>query len=73
MVREITIKTTTITLHQFLKWADIAESGGEAKHVINNGGVTVNGELEKRRGRQLVSGDLVTVDGIGQFRVTGEL
>lgn len=51
-----------IKLDQFLKWQQIAQSGGEAKMLIHNGAVEVNGEMELRRGRKLFPGDVVTVD-----------
>ena len=62
-MQEITIKSDTILLAQFLKWANITSSGGEAKQVIQDGLVTVNGEVETRRGKQLRSGDIVVVGG----------
>ena len=46
-------------LDQFLKWNNIVSTGGEAKMLINSGQVSVNGEIEKRRGRQLNTGDVV--------------
>ena len=46
-------------LDQFLKWKDIVSSGGEAKYLINAGLIKVNGEIEKRRGRKLLDGDIV--------------
>ena len=49
-----------IRLGQLLKVAGIVDSGGEAKALLADGGVTVNGEPESRRGRQLHAGDLVT-------------
>ena len=49
----------TMKLDQFLKWHNFASSGGEAKVLIKSGYVKVNGEVEKRRGRKLVSGDKV--------------
>ncbi|MBD1940325.1 RNA-binding S4 domain-containing protein [Microcoleus sp. FACHB-68] len=52
-----------IRLNQFLKWQGIAETGGQAKLMVQGGEVLVNGIIETRRGRQLVSGDLVTVGG----------
>ena len=52
-----------IRLGQFLKLANLVESGGEAKPLVADGEVTVNGEVETRRGRQLVSGDVVSVGG----------
>jgi len=39
----------------------VVNSGGEAKHLIQNGAVRVNGEVETRRGRKLSSGDLVAL------------
>ncbi|PSB14992.1 RNA-binding protein [filamentous cyanobacterium CCP1] len=53
----------TIRLDQFLKWAGVAQTGGEAKVLIQFGEVEVNGEVETRRGRKLVEGDRVSFDG----------
>lgn len=53
----------TIRLGQFLKWVSLAGTGGEAKVLIQQGEVLVNGEVETRRGRQLVAGDRVEVAG----------
>jgi len=50
-----------ITLGQALKASDIVGSGGEAKVLIQAGEVLVNGEVETRRGRKLVAGDVVEV------------
>lgn len=52
-----------IKLDQFLKWQGIAQTGGEAKIIIKQGVVKVNGEEEIRRGRKLVTGDIVKVAG----------
>lgn len=52
-----------IKLDQFLKLAQIVQSGGEAKRLIQAGFVMVNGEAETRRGRKLYHGDWVDVDG----------
>jgi ribosome-associated protein len=49
----------TIRLDQYLKLVGAVNSGGEAKHRIQNGEVLVNGQVETRRGRKLVSGDRV--------------
>ena len=46
-------------LDQFLKWKNLVSSGGEAKVLINNGAVKVNGVIETRRGRKLNKGDKV--------------
>ncbi len=50
-----------ITLGQFLKAAQLARSGGEAKLLVQRGKVTVNGVVEYRRGRLLKQGDVVEV------------
>ena len=52
---------TGITLGQALKSASIAGTGGEAKLLIQTGEVSVNGEVETRRGRKLEKGDVVEV------------
>ncbi len=59
---EIRIATPAIGIGQFLKWAGIADTGGQSRFLIANGRVTVNGEIELRYGRRLVSGDRVRVD-----------
>ena len=51
-----------IRLDQFLKLIDVAQTGGHAKFLIQNGDVYVNGEVEYRRGRKLHEGDVVTID-----------
>jgi ribosome-associated protein len=62
-VREVQIKGDTIRLGQLLKVAGIADSGGEAKALIADGQVSVNGEVETRRGRQLHAGDELAAAG----------
>ena len=49
----------TIKLDQFLKLQGLASTGGQAKHLIQNSEVRVNGIVETRRGRQLSPGDVV--------------
>lgn len=51
----------TIKLDQFLKWVGVASTGGQAKLMIQDGEVLVNGAIETRRGKKLVTGDRVTV------------
>ena len=62
-MREIAIQGYMIRLGQLMKLADLVEVGADAKLLLEEGLVTVNGELEQRRGRQLHPGDVVTVDG----------
>ena len=53
----------TIELDQFLKLAEVTQSGGQAKHLIQSGGVLVNGMIETRRGKKLRPGDRIMVGG----------
>ncbi len=53
----------TLRLDQFLKLASLAESGGQAKFLIQGGNVKVNGQVETRRRRKLVHGDVVEIGG----------
>jgi ribosome-associated protein len=57
-----------LPLGSFLKLAGVAGTGGHAKLLVQSGGVTVNGELETRRGRTLQIGDIVGVGG-REYRV----
>ena len=59
--RDVTIRDESIRLGQFLKLADLVEAGAEAKPLLMQGLVLVNDEVETRRGRQLVKGDVVRV------------
>ncbi|MFA9271104.1 MAG: RNA-binding S4 domain-containing protein [Baekduiaceae bacterium] len=56
-MRDVTIRGDVIRLGQLLKLAGIADSGGEARFLLEDGTVQVNGEPEHRRGRQLHDGD----------------
>lgn len=60
---DVPIRDDMIRLGQFLKLANLIESGAEAKPVIAEGRVRVNGEVDTRRGRQLAVGDVVELDG----------
>jgi ribosome-associated protein len=62
-VREVEITGETIRLGQLLKVAGVVDSGGEAKALIAEGQVSVNGEVETRRGRQLHTGDQLAAAG----------
>lgn len=69
---KILIHTEYIKLDSLLKLAGLVETGGEAKLLIQNGQVQVNGEACTMRGKKLRAGDTVTLDGrtvaIGQGR-----
>ena len=61
-MEKIKISTEFIKLDQFLKFANITENGGDAKYLIVNGYVKLNGEVETRRGKKLFSGDVVFIE-----------
>ena len=60
---QVAVREGVIRLGQFLKLAGVVDTGGEAKARIQEGEARVNGEVETRRGRQLVPGDLVEFGG----------
>ena len=62
-IDDVSIGGEVIRLGQFLKFAGLLDSGGNVKGAINNGNVAVNGEVDRRRGRQLQLGDIVSFDG----------
>jgi ribosome-associated protein len=66
---DIEINTKEIKLDQFIKWASIVASGGEAKELISSGAVTVNNLVETRRGRKLKNDDIVGIDEKHFYRV----
>ena len=62
-MQTITLREEFINLGQALKAAGLVSNGVEAKEVIQNGLVTVNGEIDTRRGKKLYDGDIVSFDG----------
>ena len=68
---ETAIRTETIRLQDFLKFCSAVGSGGEAKLLVQDGAVQVNGETETRRGRKLRPGDVVSFGG-KSWRVTAD-
>jgi ribosome-associated protein len=67
---DVPIRDESIRLGQFLKLANLVESGADAKPVVQAGLVTDNGEVEPRRGRQRAPGDVVTLGGLSARVVT---
>ncbi|MDO9398013.1 MAG: RNA-binding S4 domain-containing protein [Herbiconiux sp.] len=62
-VEDVPIGGEMIRLGQFMKFAGMLDSGGDVKEAIADGDVTVNGEVDRRRGRQLHPGDIVAFEG----------
>ena len=62
-MKEIKIETEFIKLEQIMKFASMVHTGGEAKMLINQGLVLVNGEICTQRGKKIRSGDVIEFDG----------
>jgi len=67
---KIKIDTEFITLGQFLKLAEVIQSGGMAKWFLSEHDILINGEQDQRRGRKLRSGDKIRIPGFGEFVIT---
>lgn len=74
-MRTIEISTEFIKLQQLLKLADIVGYGSDAKMLILNGQVKVNGEIAHERGKKIREGDIVEVEGEEELtvKVNGEI
>ncbi|PTM56911.1 S4 domain-containing protein YaaA [Desmospora activa] len=71
-MRNVRIHDDNITLGQLLKKLNLLDTGGQAKWFLQEYQVTVNGELETRRGRKLLTDDIVAIEGVGQYRLVRE-
>ncbi len=58
-MREVIVSSEPVELYKLLKFESLVSSGGEAKHVISEGLVLVNGQVETRKRKKIVSGDVV--------------
>jgi ribosome-associated protein len=67
-MREIEISREPAELYKILKFENMVNSGGEAKYVISEGMVRVNGEIETRKRKKIFSGDVIEF-GKETFRV----
>ncbi|MGG0717577.1 S4 domain-containing protein YaaA [Robertmurraya massiliosenegalensis] len=69
MIQKIKIETDYITLGQFLKLAELIDSGGMAKWFLSEYEIYVNGEQDQRRGRKLRVGDNISIQNAGSFEI----
>ncbi len=69
MAEKVSISTEFIKLDSFLKFCGAAETGGQAKELVQGGKVLVNGEVCTMRGKKLRPGDVVAVDGGGSYSI----
>ena len=58
-MKEIVISKEPVELYKILKFEGLASTGGEAKAVIDSGQVSVNGSVETRKRKKIVSGDVI--------------
>lgn len=72
MTKDIAIKTEKIQLDQFLKWADIIQSGGQIRVFLDEQRIYINQVLCHEKRKQLHHGDIVDIKGVGSYRVVGE-
>ena len=61
-MKSLHIKQEPIELYKILKLENLVQSGGEAKYVISEGMVRVNGEVETRKRRKITAGDVVAFE-----------
>ena len=71
-VEDIKIITEYIKLDQLLKFANIAESGADAKDMILDEMVEVNGEVCTMRGKKIRPGDVIDLKGVGSVEVAAK-
>lgn len=62
--RNVVLTHEPVELYKILKFESLASSGAEAKLIIDDGHVRVNGEIEYRRRRKIVRQDLIEIDGL---------
>ena len=62
VVENVTLTTEFIKLDQLLKYANITENGADAKYLVVNGYVKLNGDIELRRGKKIYDGDVVEIN-----------
>ena len=58
-MRDVEITSEPVELYKILKFEGLVSSGGEAKTVVADGRVLVNGEIETRKRKKIVSGDVI--------------
>jgi len=63
MKREVEVLKEPVELYKILKFEGLAASGGEAKSIIADGQVIVNGQVETRKRKKIVAGDLIEFAG----------
>ena len=68
-MQEISIDTEFIKLDQFLKYVSVVQTGGQAKMMISEGIIKINGEVVLERGRKIRKNDIVEIEDFDSFVV----
>ncbi|PCI07334.1 MAG: RNA-binding protein [Gammaproteobacteria bacterium] len=63
MIREVILKTEPVALYKILKFDGMVPSGGVAKLAIESGDVLVNGDVETRKRKKIIAGDIIEFNG----------
>ncbi len=71
--RDVILNQEPVELYKILKFENLVMSGGEAKHVIAQGLVTVNGGVETRKRKKIFEGDIVEFQGEQMHLVVGDV
>lgn len=69
LMKIIEITSPYITLGQLLKFANVIQSGGETKFYLMENTITVNGELDNRRGKKCYPGDIIIINNKIQLKI----
>lgn len=68
-MKEIKIDTEYIKLDQFLKYAGVVQTGGQAKMMIQDGMIRYNGEVTTQRGKKIRKDDIIEIEDYDSFLV----
>lgn len=66
---EISIHTDYIQLDQFLKWAGLTETGGQAKELLTEGLILLNGTVVTEKRKKIRPGDQLVITGVGSWHI----
>ncbi len=68
-MQEIAIHTPVIQLDQLLKWEGIIDTGGQIRPMLEEGIISINGEIATERRKKIIPGDVVKIEGVGIWKV----
>lgn len=68
-MQEIAIHTPVIQLDQLLKWEGIIDTGGQIRPMLEEGIISINGEITTKRRKKIIPGDVVKIEGVGIWKV----